>query len=205
MSHTMPRVLLPQRYSAGRLEPRFRLLFATAATLFAVTGGTAANDSVGHLAAGGLVLGQSDSIEMHSEDLFISTREIRVRYEFRNRTQQDVTTIIAFPLPEVSAPSDANNYVIPDPHDPSNFLSFETKVAGRHVKMQVEQRALAVGIDRTQMLKSLGLDVSPLAGGMAQKLAALSPSTLHQLKSAAMIDYDVYDAGRGMERHVRPA
>ncbi len=41
-----------------------------------------ANDSSAELATGGLVFVRNDDVEMRSEDLFISTREIRVRYRF---------------------------------------------------------------------------------------------------------------------------
>lgn len=52
-----------------------RSFLAVAAMM--LIGGSAvdANDSVGHLAAGGLVFGRTDAIEMREEDLFLSTRE----------------------------------------------------------------------------------------------------------------------------------
>ena len=52
-----------------------------------------ANDSIGHLSAGGIVLGRSADIEMRSEDLHVSTQEIRVRYRFYNGSDKDITTL----------------------------------------------------------------------------------------------------------------
>lgn len=163
-----------------------------------------ANDSVAHLATGGLVLSRTDAIEMRSEDLFVSTREIRVHYRFFNRTDRDVTTLVAFPLPDITAPSDENNFVIPEPDQTTNFVGFRTTVDAKPVAMRVEQRATALGVDRTDLLKSLSLPIAPHAASLPEKLAALPQKTLDELRELGMIDYDVYDVGKGMERHVRP-
>ena len=58
-----------------------------------------ANDSTASTAAGGLVLERTDKIDMVSEDLSVSAKEIRVRYVFRNQSPSDVDTIVAFPMP----------------------------------------------------------------------------------------------------------
>lgn len=181
-----------------------RSFLAVAAMM--LIGGSAvdANDSVGHLAAGGLVFGRTDAIEMREEDLFLSTREVRVGYKFHNRTQKDVATIVAFPLPDVTAPSGTNNFVIPAPDEPANFMQFETLVDGIPVAMSMEQKALAIGIDRTGELKDLGLAVSPLEKGVSERLGQLSEATLERLREQGMVEFDVFDAGQGMKRHVRP-
>ena len=43
-----------------------------------------ANDSSAELSTGGLVLTKHPDIEMRSEDLFISAKQVRVRYRFAN-------------------------------------------------------------------------------------------------------------------------
>lgn len=89
--------------------PRKILLGAAAATslllTFAVTR-VFANNSSAELATGGLVFTKSDDIEMQSEDLFISMKEVRVQYHFYNRSDRDISTQIAFPMPDI--PDDAN-------------------------------------------------------------------------------------------------
>jgi len=60
-----------------------------------------ANDSTAELTTGGLVLTRSADIEMSSEDLSISEREIVVHYKFFNRAAADVTVTVAFPLPDI--------------------------------------------------------------------------------------------------------
>ena len=57
-------------------------------------GAAHANDSTAELRAGGLHLIRSDVIDMVSEDLFLSTTEIRVRYVYRNPSSADVTTLV---------------------------------------------------------------------------------------------------------------
>ncbi len=163
-----------------------------------------ANDSVANLAAGGLVLSRTDAVEMAAEDLFVSTAEIRVSYRFVNRTDADVTTLVAFPLPDISAPADDNNIVIPEPDAATNFLDFKTTVDGKPVAMQVEQRALALGIDRTDLLNSLSIPVAPHIPAAAAALDALPAATQAQLAALGMIAWDEYDIGKGMERHARP-
>ena len=60
-----------------------------------------ANDTTAELATGGLIFTKSDDIEMRSEDLFISMKEIRVQYKFFNRSNRDLTTQVAFPMPDL--------------------------------------------------------------------------------------------------------
>jgi len=60
-----------------------------------------ANDSSAQLAAGGLVLTKSDSIEMQTEDLEIYRTAVKVRYTFVNTAKQDIVSRVAFPLPPV--------------------------------------------------------------------------------------------------------
>lgn len=178
--------------------------FTVAMTLALAPTPLTANDSVGHLAAGGLVFGRTDAIEMRTEDLHISTSEVRVRYTFHNRTDQDVTTIVAFPLPDAQAPSEENNVVVPAPDDPANFMGFQTKVDGKVVDMEVEQKAIAIGIDRTSALGRLALPVSPLAPGLSERLATLPETTLDLLRTQGIVDFEILDAGTGLKRHVRP-
>jgi Domain of unknown function (DUF4424) len=53
------------------------------------------NDTSAELATGGLIFEKSEDIEMRSEDLFISMKEVRVQYHFYNHADRDVTTQIA--------------------------------------------------------------------------------------------------------------
>lgn len=181
------------------------LPFGVAALCLApMLGPAQANDSVAHLAAGGLVLSRTDAIEMRSEDLFVSTREIRVRYRFFNRTDKDVTTLVAFPLPDIRAPSEEDNFVIPEPGEATNFLAFRTTVDGKPVAMQVEQRAIALDVDRTALLEKLSLPIAPHSPVLPRLLAKLPEAAQDELRELGMLKDDAFDAGQGMTRHLRP-
>jgi hypothetical protein len=123
-----------------------------------------ANDSSAELATGGLVFVKNNNIEMISEDLFISTKEIRVRYRFRNRAAKDIVTHVAFPLPDLKMDLIDDTTALPTDIRSSNraeFLGFSTEVDGHRISANVEQRALLNGQDQISTLKRLGLSLSP--------------------------------------------
>ena len=64
-------------------------------------GAALANDSSAELTTGGLVFVRNDNVEMQSEDLRISAKEIHVRYRFFNKSDKPVTVLVAFPMPEI--------------------------------------------------------------------------------------------------------
>jgi hypothetical protein len=44
---------------------------------------------------------RNDDVEMLSEDLAISVREVSVRFRFLNRSDKDVAVLVAFPMPDI--------------------------------------------------------------------------------------------------------
>lgn len=134
------------------------------------------NDSVAAMALGGLEFLQSDSIEMVSEDLFISPDLVRVRYAFRNVTSKPVETLVAFPLPAVGFPSDFDYVPLPI-DDTENYVGFSTLVNGEPIALQMEQRALLLGLDRTELLRALGVSLIPFDFDAPQRIAALPDTT----------------------------
>lgn len=129
---------------------RHFLAFAALAAVWSST--ASANDGAAERAAGGLVFVQNDQVDMVSEELFVSLRQVRVRYVFRNRTPQDVRLTVAFPMPDW----DLSEPVEGDVVWPSGF---ETMVDGRPVRAEVELRALVNGTDRTALLRELGIPI----------------------------------------------
>ena len=67
-------------------------------------------------------------------------------------------------------PSDYDNVVIPFDKEAPNFVRFTTRVDGKQIDMKVDQRAIAVGVDRTDILLGLNL---PLANFLADTRKAL--------------------------------
>ena len=170
-----------------------RLRFYAAALLLAAP--AAANDSTAENGAGGLVLTRSESIDMVSEDLFVSADRVRVRYVFRNRSPADVRVTVAFPLPDRDLSIEQHS----DVAFPSDFA---TRVDGTPVAMRVERKALLKGRDVTASLSAVKIPVSGEDIGKA--LDALPQAQGQRLERLGLAGIDEYDAGKGMERHLYP-
>jgi hypothetical protein len=176
-----------------------RKLFLAAA-LLGLAAPAHADDSTAALGTGGLVLERNDKVALRAEDLYLSSKEIRISYHFLNKTNQDVPVTIAFPMPDITG--DVNFTVAVPDAGADNFLKFETKVDGKPVASQVEQRAFykAEGkpeIEITAELKALGLPMMPTAAGAA--LNALPAGKRQPLIDKGYVAPDTYDAGKGWQ------
>ena len=161
------------------------------------------NDSTAELTTGGLVLAKSADIEMRSEDLAISAREIVVRYRFFNRAAQDVTTAVAFPMPDIVWDGPDTNIAVPTP-DSANFLDFRTTIDGQPVAAENEQKAFAKGVDITARLAALGVPLAPQSDKTWKALDALNSADRDALVKAEIAIPDDYDVGKGWEHHLAP-
>ena len=185
---------MPLRHSS-------RVLLAGAA-LAALTAPAFANDTTAALTAGGLVFGKTNDIEMRSEDLSISEKEVVVRYRFFNRASADQTLVVAFPMPDVDY-SDANNISVPD-DEADNFLGFRTSVDGVAVKADVEQKVIVAGKDVAARLKALNIPLMPRAKKTHAALDALPKDVQKKLEAEKIVRAEDFDQGKGMEHHIAP-
>jgi len=111
------------------------------------------DDSAASIAAGGLVARREIRVVMAKEVLYISPTKIVVDYDFRNDSDQNVTTEVAFPVP-------AYTYDFDGPPIPSqSFSDFRLVVDGEHVEFQTEAKATLKGKDVTGILTSDGIDI----------------------------------------------
>ena len=175
------------------MSRRLALLAAALAGLATVQG-VRANDSSAEKAAGGLVLRQSAEIDMVSEDLFISAAQVRVRYLFRNRSARPVSTIVAFPMPDRDLAYEMESEVA----YPADFHTF---VDGRPVRMQVERRAMAHGVDQSALLARLHIPIVPAgertASDIADAIARLPRAEQARLARLGLIDAVSFSAPNG--------
>ncbi len=160
-----------------------------------------ANNSTAELSTGGLIFVRNENVEMQSEDLFISAKEIRVSYRFFNRADLNMTVLVAFPLPDIKVDGPSDNISVPT-EEPENFLAFATTVNGTPVETKVEQRAIAVGVDRTQLLRSLGIPLAPHLLSTNEALDRLPSEKWDDLVRIGVAEIEEYDAGQGMQRHL---
>ncbi len=161
-----------------------------------------ANDSTAELGAGGLVYLTTDAIKMTSEDLSISMDEVKVHYTFQNVSDKDVTTLVAFPMPDIKGSLDFLDAIPAD--DPVNFLGFKTLVDGQPVTAKVQQRVTALGVDQTALLTELGIPLAPQLDATRAALDALPKEKWDELINLGLAIPDTYDAGKGWENHLAP-
>lgn len=143
----------------------------------------AANDSVASMGAGGLVLERTDGIEMRSEDLYVSATEIRVRYRFYNRTDRDIATLVAFPMPDLHGEIESDVAL----EDPLR-MPFTTMVNGRRVATNVEQKAVLNGVDHSDMMRGLGVPFAPRGDATLRALAALPRPQIDMLIEMGLVE-----------------
>ena len=66
------------------------------------------------------------------EDLYVSETLIKIRYEFKNESASDISTIVAFPIPPVDFDVASN----------SDLFRFSTLVNGHAVTTEVGKKAV---------------------------------------------------------------
>ena len=168
------------------------LTIAAATACLALAGAAHANDSVAESAAGGLVLRQTRDIDMVSEDLYVSAREIRVRYVFRNRSARAIRTIVAFPMPDRDLSQDEGM-------DVSWPADFATRVDGRPVAMQVEHRALLRGVDHTDLLTGFRVPVGTRdrdgTAAAGEAIRRLVPAERQRLAALGLVEIHASNDG----------
>lgn len=158
---------------------------------FVLAAPAAANDTVASMGAGGLVFQRADGIEMRSEDLYVSAREIRVRYRFFNRTGRDIGTLVAFPMPDLLGGIESD-VAIEDPLQ----MPFTTTVNGRRVATNIEQKAVLGDVDHSGLIRGLGLPLSPRGEATQQALATLPRPQIDMLIELRLLeDRSWTDAG----------
>lgn len=164
--------------------PLAAALVASLSFLPPLTGDGRAAEATAELGAGGLAIARNDVLELLSQDIFISAGEVRTTYRFRNKTDKAATFLVSVPLPVLdAADGEEAAPILPKPGS-DNFLDVQLSVDGKTLTPQMEQYVTALGVDRAGELRSKELPFNPLASGVAEKIAALSPddqSALHRL------------------------
>jgi uncharacterized protein DUF4424 len=176
---------------------------ALAIGICAIAGSAAqGNDSSAELATGGLVLKKNTDIEMQSENLYISPKQIRVKYEFYNPSSKDMRTVVAFPMPDITV-TGFHDIAVPT-DDAQNIVGFSTKIDGKSAPVRVEQKAFADGKELTAVLTRLGVPLAPHLPTTLAALDRLAPEALGELKRLNLVEVEEFDAGKGMEKHASP-
>jgi len=172
------------------------------ALLLGLPGAALGNDTMASLGVGGLEFLVSDKIEMAREDLYVSMDEVRVRYEFRNVSDEDETALVAFPMPDITGSPD---FMVNLPTENSdNVFDFETLLDGEPVNAELHQYVFAANIDQTKLLRQLGVPLAPFSQATRAALGELDEGELAELAHRGMIVPLDFDQGQGWEREFYP-
>src|SRR3984957_306612 len=173
----------------------------TALAISAFTPAAFANDSTAELTTGGLVLSKNADIEMRSEDLAISEKEISVRYRFFNDAASDQTVTVAFPMPDVTL---VDRDIAFPARDPANFLDFHTVADGRDVRAQYEEKAVLDGTDISARLKAFGVPLAVQNKATSDVLDALPRPKQDELEKLGFVTGYEEGDGKDMVHRVTP-
>lgn len=140
---------------SGMNQKAFLCVMFLASTLVLVTPlSVLADDTAVSIAAGGLVPRRETRVVMAKEVLRISNKIVVVDYDFRNDSDQDVTTEVAFPIPTYT-----NEFPEGDAHAQS-FQSFELRVDGKRIHYKSEAKATINGKDVSAELEANHIDIA---------------------------------------------
>jgi hypothetical protein len=145
-----------------------------------------ADDGAASSAAGGIVMKHEPRITMQKEALRISTTKVQVDYEFRNDTDKDITTEVAFPVPGYGLDWDERS--IKD----QGFDDFQLTVENQPVHFDVETKAKLKGRDVSAQLKKYGVDIATFGHfnddtHYAKDIRRLSPTQRAMLIKAGLL------------------
>lgn len=180
-----------------------RLSAVAMATLLAgLSGPVRANDTMAELAAGGLTFVAAEDVQMQSEDLYISPKEVRVDYVFHNSGKRDRTTVVAFPMPDIEGSGDFM-VSVPNP-DADNFMNFSVTVDGKPVTPEIDRHAFAVDVEVTRELDEHGIPLLPFGDATINALAGLPKDLLADWVERGIVIPMEYDAGEGWKTDYVP-
>lgn len=167
-----------------------RKIVAIAAVVVGLSWGApaGANDSSASLDTSGLRLTYNPKIRMQSEDLYLSPGQVRVSYRFENTGTDDVSTLVAFPLPSMEI-GEEGNYLLHG-KDPVNIIDFQVTVDGKRVDTSVEIKATRFGVDVTDVLNRHGIPLTMRGGQeLNERLDNLPAEARRELERFGVIDW----------------
>lgn len=154
-----------------------------------------ADDGAASIAAGGIVVMRRETrITMAKEVLQISPSKVIVDYDFRNDSGQDITTEVAFPIPDYDFSLDREGAT-------QGFDDFQLWIDGAPAHYLVEARAFLKGQDYTNLLTSVHVDIASYGHGppldsrgrataKSRDIQALTDAERRQLEKAGLIAQD---------------
>ncbi len=147
-----------------------------------------ADDGAASIAAGGVVLMKREPrITMAKEVLQISGSKVIVDYDFRNDSDQEITTGVAFPIPDY----DHDLFREGRGASQRGFDDFQLWIDGMATRYRVEARAFLKEAEYTNLLTGMHVDIASFGHAPeAGRIPGLSPAQREQLEKLGLIDRD---------------
>ena len=167
-----------------------RMILAACAAAFLSIAPASAQEEQFSVAAGGLTFDAPEQVEIVSQDVYLSRQAVRLRYVLRNRTAQDVTIPIRFPL--LDRTPERHAFELRWPGD------IRTSVDGAPVTLQAERRALLGAEDHSALLARLGVPLSSREEDyepVQRALAALPRDERSRLAQLGLVEIFEQDGG----------
>lgn len=156
---------------------------AGAAPQVAAEGGT-------ELPAGSVVYAGANQIVTDSETVVLRYDAVRVTSVIRSIETRELPILMAFALPDIdmAALDGATVSVLSyDPNNATNFIGFWARADGAEVQLEVEQRAMALGLlDATAALSRHGVPLYPLTADVVDILTALPLEARNELAAQSL-------------------
>lgn len=135
-------------------NPSMRPIVLLLCVLIAFPPALSADDGAASIAAGGIIVMKRETrIVMAKEVLTISPTRVVVDYDFRNDTDQDVSTEVAFPIPSYKLEIDGAAPAL------QGFDDFKLWIDGHPAEFDIETRAFVGKRDVTEMLLRQHIDI----------------------------------------------
>jgi hypothetical protein len=157
-----------------------------------------ADDSAASIGAGGLVVLKNEKrIAMAKEVLTIGLKKVHVDYEFQNDTADNVSTLVAFPIPAYQFSEDMSQTIAQ-----SGFDDFKLMIEGKPATFSVEALAKVNGADLSALLKADHIDIGSFGHydfktDASPDLKKLSAAQMAALVKAGAIDTNAGQPGVG--------
>lgn len=134
--------------------------------------------------AGGIIFKKIAGISMEKEVLIISKDKIDVTFIFKNNTNNDIDTEIAFPVPPYSY--EEKDYIFKNKYP---FNDFSVWVNNKLRNYKVEAKATLNDKDYSQLLTELGLSITEFEGNIPTLRKILEWKDIENLKSLNLIEF----------------
>ena len=161
-----------------------------------------ANDTTAELKTGGLEYTRSDVISMEEETLYISPKEVRVDYLYRNTADKPVETYVAFPMPDIPGGPEQN--IDAGDTESDNFLGFTVTQDGAAIEPSLQQRVYVADLDMTDVVRAAGVPMNPQSQRAREAIAKLPKETIEDWLTRGLVIADSYDDGSGWKTDYAP-